>query len=352
MKKILFIVFFVVAAYITFPSSNDIAYWESELANSSGDDKILALNDLALAYSEDHYEKATTCANQALSLSLAAKSKPLEARTRLNLGNVYYEHCEYESALNEFRKSLSIYKENNSTNFIDINYALNNIAIVYEAIGEYTNALACYLESLRIADKIKNREGIATAYVNLGSFYDTLGMYNKAIEYLTNALHLFKLENCNDGIATTLGDLSSTYLNLTNYNIIKLYKIYMHINFKAILSLFVIFAIVGLLLFTPKGKEMTGNYTKPMGSFVKTITGKVTNVKKPAESKKLDIFLTGINPSSLDNIEISINGNKFEGKLNYEAMSLLNSGLKFDDREINVRIDGLLGDIHSSEMEI
>jgi len=119
----------------------------------------------------------------------------------------------------------------------------------------------------------------------------------------------------------------------------------MHINFKAILSLFVIFAIVGLLLFTPKGKEMTGNYTKPMGSFVKTITGKVTNVKKPAESKKLDIFLTGINPSSLDNIEISINGNKFEGKLNYEAMSLLNSGLKFDDREINVRIDGLLGDI-------
>jgi len=117
----------------------------------------------------------------------------------------------------------------------------------------------------------------------------------------------------------------------------------MHINFKAILSLFVIFAIIGLLLFTPKGQKITGNYTKPVGSFLKTMTGKVTDIKKPSESKKLDIFLTGVNPSSLDNIEIPLNGNEFQGKLNYEGITLLKSDVKFDDREIDVKINGLMG---------
>jgi len=117
----------------------------------------------------------------------------------------------------------------------------------------------------------------------------------------------------------------------------------MHINFKAILSLFVIFAIIGLLLFTPKGQKITGNYTKPVGSFVKTITGKITKGKIITNPGKFDIFITGINPSSLDDLEISVNGNGFQGRLNYEVLSVLDSGIKFDDREIDIKVEGLIG---------
>ena len=218
MKKYILVVFWAAVVCIAFPSSNNIAFMERELANSSGAGKILMLNELALDYSEEDFGKALEYADQALNLAVADQNKLLEARTRLNLGNIYYEHCEYETALNQFQKSLSLYKENSNTNILYINYALNNIAVVYEELGHYTNAVACYLESLKIADKINDRDGIATAFVNLGSLYDTIGMYDKSLEYLTNALRLFKIENSDDGVATTLGNLSSTHLNLKDYN--------------------------------------------------------------------------------------------------------------------------------------
>jgi len=217
MKKFILIIFLVAISHIVFPSSNNIALLEEELEESSGSDKVSILNDLALNYSEEDFTKALKFGNQALDLSLSKEDKLLEAKSRLNLGNIYYEHCDYDSSLDQFQKSLSLYK-NHCTNFLNINYALNNIAVVYEELGEYTNALTCYLESLKIADEMNNRDGRATAFVNLGSFYDSIGLCDKALEYLTNALHLFELEKCTNGIAATLGNLSSTYLNLGQHS--------------------------------------------------------------------------------------------------------------------------------------
>ncbi|MCK5851558.1 tetratricopeptide repeat protein, partial [bacterium] len=184
----------------------------------SGKDKILILNDLLLEYSEKDFNKALDKGNIALKMARAEKDEFLEATVCLNLGNINYEHCEYEIALNRFREALSLFKKNNNTNLIDINYAINNIAVIYDELGQYTNALSYYLESLKIAEKINDREGKASAIVNIGSFYDSIGMYNKALEYLTNALYLFKLEEDKDGIAVALGNLSSTYLNLDDYD--------------------------------------------------------------------------------------------------------------------------------------
>jgi len=218
MIKYLFIFFWISTANCVFSDSNNIIALEAELACSEGKDKILLLNDLALDYSEENLKKALAFGEQALGMSISNKNKYLEARTRLNLGNIYYEHCEYDKALNQFQESLSLYREDNITNCVNINYALNNIAVVYEEIGEYTNALSCYLESLKIADKLNDCDGKATAYVNLGSFYDSISMYDKALEYLTNALYIFKLKKCTNGLATTLGNLSSTYTNLGEYD--------------------------------------------------------------------------------------------------------------------------------------
>ncbi|MBL7170365.1 MAG: hypothetical protein ISS48_05095 [Candidatus Aenigmarchaeota archaeon] len=129
----------------------------------------------------------------------------------------------------------------------------------------------------------------------------------------------------------------------------------MSVNWKAILSLFIIFAIVGLLVFSPKGKRIVGNTTAPIGSFLKTITGKITRSGEKVESRKLDIILTDISPYSLGDIEISINGDDFEGKLNYEMISLLDSEIRFDNKEVNVQTRSLIGSIdffRNSNMKI
>ena len=117
-------------------------------------------------------------------------------------------------------------------------------------------------------------------------------------------------------------------------------------NWKAILSLFIIFAIVGLLIFSPKGKKIVGNSTVPIGSYLKVISGKVAkNGGGTIESRRLDIVLVDVKPYSLDDVEISIQGDEFQGKLNYELVSLLDSSIKFEDREVDVRIESLIGDI-------
>jgi len=206
------------SSLVCFSDSNSISLLQVELSKAVGKERIFVLNDLALEYSELSFKKALLASEKAIRLSKKQNDKVLEACSRLNLGNVYYEHCKYDNALEEFKRSFHLYKNYAPTNYVDINYCLNNIAVVYEQIGDYTNALACYLESLKIADKLNDADGKATAYVNLGSFYDSIGLYDKALYYLTNALQIFKHENSISGIATTLGNLSSTHLNLGNYS--------------------------------------------------------------------------------------------------------------------------------------
>ncbi len=117
------------------------------------------------------------------------------------------------------------------------------------------------------------------------------------------------------------------------------------VNWKAILSLFIIFAIFGLLLFSPKGQKITGNFTKPVGSFFKGITGKVTKSGGGVGSNKLDIIIEGVDTSSLGDTEITIEGNQIQGKLDYELISLLESKIDFDDRIINLKTGSLIGTV-------
>jgi len=118
----------------------------------------------------------------------------------------------------------------------------------------------------------------------------------------------------------------------------------MSVNWKAILSLFIVFAIVGLLIFSPKGQKIVGNRTAPIGSFIKTISGKVTK-SGITETKTLDVTLTDVSPSSLGDLEFQIKGDRFQGKLEYELISLLDSSVNFDEREVDVQTGGLTGTV-------
>jgi len=119
----------------------------------------------------------------------------------------------------------------------------------------------------------------------------------------------------------------------------------MPVNWKAILSLFVIFTIIGLLIFSPKGQKLMGNSTAPVGSFFKTFTGRISKSGVDSGSKRLDIEITEIEPSSLGDLKISITGDDFEGKINYEVLSFLDSNIEFDEKRVKIRVRDLVGDI-------
>lgn len=130
----------------------------------------------------------------------------------------------------------------------------------------------------------------------------------------------------------------------------------MAINWKVVLSLFVIFAIVGLLLFSPQGQKVTGNRTSGLGSYLKVISGKVTQTISKPGSQKLDIILTNVNPSALGDLEFPVKADEFEFSLDYNTISLLDSSVDLEDtKTINVKTTNFIGTVsffRNGEMKI
>jgi len=103
-------------------------------------------------------------------------------------------------------------------------------------------------------------------------------------------------------------------------------------NWKILLSLFIIFAIVGLLMFSPKAKDFKekylNDYISKTGDFIKNIPEKIT-FKKVAQEDKFDILIT-TEQSSIDGSFFNINEDNIEVEIIYESISL-------DDQQISTR---------------
>lgn len=136
-----------------------------------------------------------------------AKSRDLKKQMgeALNLqGLSLWIRGNYESGLESFKSSLSIYKE------IGFRYgeagALNNIGIMYSVQGDYKDALGYYIQALEIYTLLEDNEGIARGLNNLGLIYKEEGDLVKAIENFTQSLF----------IKEEIGDKSTIYYGLTN----------------------------------------------------------------------------------------------------------------------------------------
>src|SRR5262249_2712677 len=77
--------------------------------------------------------------------------------------------------------------------------ALNNMGIVFAALGEYEEALAHYKSALKIDQALGDRSGIALKLGNIGQRYSDLGDTARAESYLSKALT----------VAEQTGDLSA-----------------------------------------------------------------------------------------------------------------------------------------------
>jgi tetratricopeptide (TPR) repeat protein len=77
--------------------------------------------------------------------------------------------------------------------------ALNNMGIVFAALGEYEEALAHYKSALKIDQALGERSGLALKLGNIGQCYSDLGDVDRAESYLARALK----------VAEQTGDLSA-----------------------------------------------------------------------------------------------------------------------------------------------
>jgi tetratricopeptide (TPR) repeat protein len=151
-------------------------------------------------------------ANPERCLSVSERGKVLAEKKRDDkslsfflgtIGLIYDARGDYDNALKHYQESLRIAEQLGNLSIKAV--YLNNIGMIYRVRGDYENALKHYQEALRIAEQLGNLKGKA-AYLNtIGQTYKDRGDYENALKHYQEALR----------IAEQLGNLSNkaTYLN-------------------------------------------------------------------------------------------------------------------------------------------
>ena len=139
-----------------------------------------------------------------------------------NIGEIYYEKGEYNSAFEFWGLSLIIRLKNLGYYNSYTATSLTNIGGVHWKLGEYDLALDRLNKSLNIRLKVLGEEHLHTAisYNNIGVIYLELGEYNKSIMYINNSLSILKKnygEQHHD-VATCYNNIGLSYSKLANFN--------------------------------------------------------------------------------------------------------------------------------------
>lgn len=144
------------------------------------------------------------------------KSHLKTANSYFNLANCYTKEKKYEKALQYYKESLVISKENvkyNENSNILIANIYTNIAIVYKHMGLLEKALEFHLISLKLRQQLSDSDSIdiANTFNSIGSTYFSLGSYDNALENFKKAAEIFKktLGENNTEYGSTLNNIGS-----------------------------------------------------------------------------------------------------------------------------------------------
>ncbi|MGD2251193.1 MAG: tetratricopeptide repeat protein [Candidatus Methanofastidiosia archaeon] len=114
--------------------------------------------------------------------------KQREAADLCNIGNLYFDKGDSNSALKYYEDALKIYI---------------NLGSIFKNKGKWDKAIEYYEKSLEISEKIGDLHGIALIYINLGSIFKNKGKWDKAIEYYEKSLEISEKIGDLHGIAQT-----------------------------------------------------------------------------------------------------------------------------------------------------
>ncbi|HQO10456.1 MAG TPA: tetratricopeptide repeat-containing sensor histidine kinase [Clostridiales bacterium] len=111
------------------------------------------------------------------------------------LGNASFHICDYENAQKYFLESVHIAEKMKDDK--SLAYGYNNIGIILFRLKQFSKALEFYEKALKLKLGTDDKAGISTSYNNIGLIYNNLGDYDKALEYFQKALDIDK-ETGND----------------------------------------------------------------------------------------------------------------------------------------------------------
>lgn len=185
-------------------------------AHSQIDDALKLFKQGKEAFNQGQYQEALNSFER--SLKIFHSINHLEGiSVNLNEIAIVYETLgQYEKALSYYNASLKIQRENDLSSQ-SIAVTLNNMGELYRLVGQYDKAFSYFEESLKIRRGLKNPQAIATSLNNIGSAYTSLGQYDKALVCFEEALNIFRELKIPQSITTALNNIAFAYKYLGQY---------------------------------------------------------------------------------------------------------------------------------------
>lgn len=194
----------------------------------SGAERYLA-NDLMSHAANAHYimgityeieselDSAVALYERAYAIASENKIHPEYGNSAYALANIKNIRGKNVEALKWAQAAKSAYEEGGLTK--EISQVLNQIGIIYDQKGLYSEALDSYLEARELAIKSADINGEILINNNLGVIYDNMNNSEMAMQYYSDALEKTRIHNLKDSEATLLNNLS--YIHLKNGDTLK-----------------------------------------------------------------------------------------------------------------------------------
>lgn len=138
----------------------------------------------------DYQEEAAALQGYSSALRLAKLSanNQASATATIGIGSVYYKRGAYADALNLYLKADSLSRLTGDE--ITVAQNLNNIALCFEGLEVYEQALLFFHAALEIYTRFAMASETANAYYNMGNLYLSTQRLDSAIFYLEKAISM------------------------------------------------------------------------------------------------------------------------------------------------------------------
>ena len=93
-----------------------------------------------------------------------------------------------------------------------IAYALNNLGVIQNRIGNLDKALEYFFQSRRLHQAIGNQDGLAATLNNIGTVYSSKNDFEKALDYFLSAYRIIELSQDTSRIVGSLNNIGNVHL--------------------------------------------------------------------------------------------------------------------------------------------
>ncbi|MFX1259872.1 MAG: tetratricopeptide repeat protein [Promethearchaeota archaeon] len=171
----------------------------------------------------DMNEDAMRCLEKILLISQKTGDQFWKSLALNDIATIHYAQGNYPEALKKYEEALKIAEQLGDLS--EKATRLNNIGIIYDAQGNYPEALKKYEEALKISEQLGDLSKMAGSLNNIGEIYRVKGNYPEALKSYEEALKISEQLGDLFRIATRLNNIGMIYNAQGNYpEALKRYK--------------------------------------------------------------------------------------------------------------------------------